>query len=519
MEHKFAHQQQNIKKPLLLVILDGFGLRNQSHGNAIKLAKTPTFDNLYANYPWTKLNAAGNAVGLPVGQMGNSEVGHLNIGAGQIVFTGLSLIDNAIKNHSFFKNAAFLKSISHVKQFHSTLHLIGLLSPGGVHSLQAHLFLLLDLAHQQKVQHVTVHIFTDGRDVAPESVKPWLKTLLEKLNHYKFKLGSISGRLYAMDRDQKFDKTVQTFEALQGRATHHFTNALEYIDLQYAKKHRDEFIEPAINDDVAVNFLKDNDSVIFFNFRPDRARQLSHLIVGSNLYTYKPDHLLKNVQLTTMMKYEGITKADIAFDAMDVENPLGKVLAQNNLTQLRIAETQKYAHVTFFFDGGHDIVYPLSKRILIDSPKIDNFALQPAMSAEKITTSLIQQLTKFDVLIVNYANADMVGHTGNLKATIKAIEVLDHQMARLLKAIESINGVMFITADHGNAEIMLDENDQVATKHTSSDVPLICSDKHVIFTAGGKLANVSPTILDYLNIKKPSSMTEKSLIFKNKSKF
>lgn len=506
---------KNHKTPLLLVILDGFGLKESREGNAIALAKTPNFDNLYANYPWTPLHAAGQSVGLPEGQMGNSEVGHLNIGAGQIVYTGLSLIDQAIKDQTFFSNKAFLKSINHVKKNHSTLHIMGMLSPGGVHSLQAHLFLLLDLAHKAQVKDVTVHIFTDGRDVQPQSVKPWLIELKNRLEKYHYHLGSISGRLYAMDRDQRFEKTHLAYEAICGRAEHQFDDVTKYVDEQYQKNLYDEFIEPAINRDSYVKFLQDNDSVIFFNFRPDRARQLAHLIVGSSLYTYHEKVRLKNIQMTTMMKYEGITNVDIAFDAMEISDTLGKVLSAHNLTQLRIAETQKYAHVTFFFDGGADVVYPYSQRILIPSVKIDNFANKPEMSAVPITEAIIKNLAHFDVVIVNYANPDMVGHTGNLQATIKAIEVIDQQIGVLLKQIEVLNGVMFITADHGNAETMLDEQNKPSTKHTSNDVPLICTDKNVQFTSGGKLANISPTILDYLEIIKPSSMNEKSLLKNN----
>ncbi len=505
-----------IKKPLLLVILDGFGLRDQKKGNAIKLAQTPNFNDLFKNYPWTSLKAAGQAVGLPVEQMGNSEVGHLNIGAGQVVYTGLSLINNAIEDKTFFTNKSFLTSINHSKTNHSTLHLMGLLSPGGVHSLQEHLFLLLDLAYQKQVKNLTVHIFTDGRDVSPRSVKPWLEKLIIKLKQYNYQLGSICGRLYAMDRDKKFNKTIQAYDAICGKSNHYFHDPLTYVNQQYAKNLNDEFFEPAINDDKNVRFLKDNDSVIFFNFRPDRARQLTHLIVGSKLYDYQLPQQLKNIQLTTMMKYEGITNVDVAFDSMHLDNTLGSVLAKNHLSQLRIAETQKYAHVTFFFDGGNDIKYDGSQRILIPSPKIDNFAHKPEMAAKEITDALLTNMQKYDVVIVNYANPDMVGHTGDLNATIKAIQVIDHEIGRLKTYIAQIGGVMFITADHGNAEIMLDKNNQPATKHTTSDVPFICTDQTIKFKDGGKLANITPTILDYLKITKPQSMDQNSLILNYK---
>lgn len=459
------------------------------------------------------VEAAGAAVGLPEGQMGNSEVGHLNIGAGQVVYTGLALIAKAIENGTFRKNKAFLKSIEHAKASNGTVHVMGLLSHGGVHSLEQHLYEILETLKANNVKNVTVHAFADGRDVAPRSIKPSLEKLVNRLETLGYKLGSIQGRLYAMDRDAMFEKTEKAFEAIKGNAANKFTNAVHYIDEQYAKDLNDEFIQPAVLDTKENIFLKDNDSVIFFNFRPDRARQLAHLIVGSNLYKETPAHPVKNVQLTSMMKYEAIDKADVAFDSMEVADTLGKALSEAGLKQLRIAETQKYAHVTFFMDGGIDVEYPGADRILVPSLKIDNFAEAPEMSAKGITDKLIPVLGNYDVVIMNYANPDMVGHTGDLKATIKAVEIMEHEIKRLKEAVDALGGTMFITADHGNAEIMLDSEGKPATKHTTSDVPFISTDKSLKLK-NGSLANIAPTILDYIGVKKPKSMDHDSLIEK-----
>lgn len=501
-----------MKKPIILAIMDGLGYDKNKDANAWKLANTPTLDDLVNNYPNSVLKASGSAVGLPEGQMGNSEVGHLNIGAGQIVYTGLPLIQRAIDDKSFFSNKAFLKSIDHAKKNNSTIHVMGLLSSGGVHSLDEHLYAILKLLHDNEVKNVTVHAFTDGRDVPSRSVKKYLVKLIKVLKDYKYNLGSICGRLYAMDRDKVFSKTEIAYEALRGHAENKFTDPFAYIDYQYNDKNlSDEFIECGINKDSEVKFLQDGDSVIFFNFRPDRARQLSHLIVGSDLYDEKPKNELKNIQMSIMMPYEGIKNADVAFQAMEVNNPIGKILAEASKKQLRIAETQKYAHVTFFMDGGKDIKYPLEDRILIDSAKVDNFAEKPEMSAQGITDALIKVIDKYDVVILNYANPDMVGHTGNLKAAIKAVEVVDHELARLKAKVDEIGGTMFITADHGNAEIMKDKEGNVVTKHTTSDVPFISTDKSLKLN-NGSLCNIAPTILDYIDIKKGESMDHDSLI-------
>lgn len=506
-----------MKKPIVLTIIDGLGISRKEEGNAYALAKKPCLETLFKSFPYMEIEAAGEAVGLPHGQMGNSEVGHLNIGAGKVVYTGLSLITQAIRDGSFYENHAFLNSIKHAQDNNGTVHVMGLLSQGGVHSIQNHLFHILDLLNQKGVKNVMVHIFGDGRDVAPKSIEADIKKLYEYTSKYDYKIASICGRIFAMDRDEKFDKTEEAFQMLLGNASNSFNGYRDlhaYVQGQYSKNITDEFIQCAINKEEGVKFLKDNDSVIFFNFRPDRARQLSHLLVGSELYGYLSSSKLKNIHLTTMMKYEGITKCEVAFDSMIISNPLGKVVANAGLKQLRIAETQKYAHVTFFMDGGNDIELKNADRILIPSLKNDNFAEVPQMSAKEITDALIEKLGDYDLVIMNYANPDMVGHTGDLKAAIKAVEFLDQQITRLYSEVTKLGGTLVITADHGNCEIMLDEKGEPATKHTSSLVPLCITKKGLQLFPHGSLANIAPTILDLLGLVKPKEMDKDSLIFK-----
>ena len=503
-----------MKKPIVLTVIDGLGLRKDEQGNAYAQAETPVLDHLLKEYPNSVLGASGNAVGLPEGQIGNSEVGHLNIGAGEIVYTGLSLVQKALDDGTFADNEAFAKSIEFAKKNNSTIQVLGLLSPGGVHSLEAHLFALLKGLNEKGVKDVTVHAFTDGRDVDPRSVKSSLVKLMKLLDEFGYKLGSIGGRLYGMDRDQNFDKVEVAFEAMQGRSTKTFDDIFKYVEDQYnVEDHNDEFIDVAVNSDSSVNFFKENDSVIFFNFRPDRAQQLAHLIIGSDKYEYQPKNKVSNTQLTVMMKYEGINNAEVAFDSWEVKNTIGSTLSKAGLKQLRIAETQKYGHVTFFMDGGIDFEYKGADRILVPSVKVDNFADAPLMSAEGITQELIKVLGNYDVVIMNYANPDMVGHTGNLEAAKIAVNCLDTQLGILKEAVDKLGGTMFITADHGNAEITEDKNGSPATKHTTSDVFLISTDKDIKLKDGA-LANVTPTILDYIGLDKPESMTHDSLLIK-----
>ncbi|WP_416738086.1 2,3-bisphosphoglycerate-independent phosphoglycerate mutase [Mycoplasmopsis meleagridis] len=494
----------------ILVVIDGLGLREEKQGNAFKIANTPTFDNLFKNYPNSIIEASGENVGLPKNQMGNSEVGHLNIGAGRIVYTGLSLINQAIKTGNFDKNKVILETLKNVKENGSTLHIMGLLSPGGVHSDESHLFELIKMAKINELENVSIHVFGDGRDVAPKSIIKSMEKLVSICDELGYKIASIGGRFYAMDRDKMFDRVEKHYLALLGESDKVFTNPIDYINEQYAENITDEFLIPAIN--ANANFIKDNDSIIFFNFRPDRARQITHMFIASNLYDYETSKKVKINNFVSMMKYEGL-KTKIAFEEMKVINPIGKVVESKNLKQLRLAETQKYAHVTYFMDGGKDVEYQNSKRIMVPSLKVDSYADYPNMSAKEITDELIANAKNFDLTIMNYANPDMVGHTGNLKATIQAVEFLDSQIARLVDFSAKNNITVFITADHGNAEITEDANGNPATKHTNSPVMLISTDKNIKLR-NGILANIAPTILDYMNIEKPDEMTHESLIYK-----
>lgn len=500
-------------KKTVLIVIDGLGLREQTQGNGFALAKTPTFDYLFASYPNSLIQASGQAVGLPEGQMGNSEVGHLNIGAGTIVYTGLSLIKKALNNGTYKDTKAFVEVFRDVLKNNTTLHLMGLLSSGGVHSLEDHLFELLHAAYSYGLKKVAIHVFGDGRDVAPRSIKESLSKLQAICTEYGYHIASISGRFYAMDRDKIFDRVFEAYNATLGETKESYSDILAYVEDQYKQEISDEFFKPAINNSLTKDyFVKDHDSIIFFNFRPDRARQLTHLFINSNLYDVKAPKQVKINKFVSMMKYEGLDTL-IAFSEMDIPMPIGKVLELENKTQLRIAETQKYAHVTFFMDGGKDIQFRNSKRIMVDSLKVESYASAPQMSAEGITDELLKNALNYDLTIMNYANPDMVGHTGDLEATIKAVEFLDTQFARVIEWANKNDVTVFITADHGNAEITQDQQGNPATKHTSSPVMLICTDKSVKLK-DGILSNIAPTVLDYMGIKQPKEMDQASLLIK-----
>ncbi|UWD34416.1 2,3-bisphosphoglycerate-independent phosphoglycerate mutase [Mesomycoplasma molare] len=503
-----------MKKPVILTVIDGLGLREEVQGNAFTQAKTPVFDEYFKNYPFSIIQASENYVGLPKGQMGNSEVGHLNIGAGFVVYTGLSLINKSLEEGTFRKNDKFIKAFENSKKTGTTLQIMGLLSPGGVHSLENHLFELLEAANEYGVERVSVHVFGDGRDVAPQSILASLEKLEGILSKYpNYNVASISGRFYSMDRDKNFDRVEKAYESILGFSENKFNNSIDYVKEQYNQGIFDEFLVPAVNENLeSGDFLRNKQSVIFFNFRPDRARQLSHLILKTDLYDFVPKKKVHVHEFVSMMKYEGI-KTKIAFEETEVTEPIGKVIEKAGLKQLRLAETQKYAHVTFFMDGGNDVEYKNSERIMVPSLKVESYADAPEMSAKEITDELLKRAKEFDVVIMNFANPDMVGHTGNLKSAIKAVEVLDEQLGRIKKWVEENDAVQFITADHGNAEITEDKEGNPATKHTSQPVMFITTDK-TLKLKNGKLANIAPTILDYLKIEKPKSMNEESLIEK-----
>lgn len=498
------------KKPIVLTILDGFGERESEHGNAIKKACTPCFDSLLKMYPHTFLDASGESVGLPSGQIGNSEVGHLNIGAGRVVYTGLSLINKDIKEKIFDSNKVLLESIQHAMKNKSKLHVMGLFSNGGVHSNLNHILRIVEVANNYGVEPV-LHLFGDGRDVAPMTIKEDVKKLNDFLVKSKAKIGTIAGRFYAMDRDKRFERTEIAYKTLIGDTNNFYSNVLEYIDSQYEQEITDEFLIPATLNDKSVH-IDDNDSIIFANFRPDRARQISHYFIGSSLYDSFPERKLKNIYFATMMNYEGINPNGVLYPKNIPENTLGKVLEDNGLSQLRIAETEKYAHVTFFMDGGEEVDYKNETKILIPSPKVETYDKAPAMSCVEITDKLIEVIENYDVVILNYANPDMIGHTGNYEKTIQSIEILDRELLKLYETVSKLGGVMFITADHGNAEEMIDENENIVTKHTTNKVPLLVTDNKISLLDKGNLSNIAPTILDYIDIDKPKEMTSKSLI-------
>jgi 2,3-bisphosphoglycerate-independent phosphoglycerate mutase len=495
-----------MKKTLVLCILDGFGCLDKNTGNAINLANKPNFDYLLNNYPNTLLDASGKSVGLPEGQMGNSEVGHLTIGSGRVLYFGLSLINEEVRTGKIYNNKAINEAINHSLSQKSNIHVMGLFSNGGVHAHQDHILSIIDICNSKGLVPV-LHIFSDGRDVAQKQMLESVSIINNLIKDKKVILGTVSGRYYSMDRDKNFERTQKAYNAfIHSSDSIKIDNYENYIKESYDKDIHDEFIEPAYFSDSPA--LSDNDSVILANFRPDRARQISHLIQKSNLYDYNDLKRKDNLFFVTLSKYEEIEPNAIAYPPYVPENVLGKVLEQNNISQLRITETEKYAHVTFFFDGGQDVRYKNSEVIMINSPKVATYDLKPEMSALEITDSLIQKIGHFDVVIMNFANADMVGHTGNLEATIKAIETLDSQIKRIYDKIKEVDGTLMITADHGNAEIMIDDNNNPSTKHTSSPVPFIITNKDIKLKNSMSLTSVAATVLDILKIKKPDEMDE-----------
>lgn len=507
-----------MKKPIVLTILDGVGIGQPSDGNAYYLAKTPTLDKLKEMYPHSKLSASGEDVGLPAGQMGNSEVGHLNIGAGRIVYQSLSLINKAIEEGTFFDNEEFNKAIDHAKKNDSALHLMGLLSDGGVHSHINHVKALLDLCKRKDMHKVYLHAFLDGRDTLRDLGVTFLKDIIAYMDEIGVgQLADISGRYYAMDRDKRFERNKLAFDISVNHEGPSYDDPIKYVEDSYKAEVYDEFVIPAYDKNVDGQ-IKDHDSVIFFNFRPDRAIQLASIITN---HDYQNDIVcnLDDIQFVSMMEYDQSVHGSVAFPNKELKNVLGVYLAKQGKKQLRIAETEKYAHVTFFFDGlvKYDGVnkpeLENTKRVLVNSPKVATYDLAPAMSAEVITDQLLQELNNdYDVVILNYANGDMVGHTGNIQATIKSLQVVDKCVARVYnKVVEELNGVMLITADHGNSEKMLDENGDVFTAHTTNPVDFIVTDNDVE-VENGRLSDIAPTILDFIDLEKPEEMTGHSLI-------
>lgn len=496
-------------KPVLLCICDGIGIRKEEHGNAFLQANKPTFDFLFEKYPHCLLEASGTEVGLPEGQMGNSEVGHMNIGAGRIVYQPLEMINQKIRTKEFFQNEEIQKIIQHTKQENSKLHLMGLLSDGGVHSHIAHLFALLDLCKQENV-FPYLHLFTDGRDVPPKSALTYLQKVQDKLKELGIgSIATVGGRYYGMDRDNNYDRLKKAYDAIVDNVGYYSDSIEAYLQDSYQEGITDEFLEPVILNESGN--IDENDGLIVFNFRKDRLREILTALTNPEFKEMPVAHF-QNLKVVTMLPVVESVKAPHAFDDPTLTNILGEYVAKQGKKQLRIAETEKYAHVTFFFDGGKEVDYENEKKILIPSPKVATYDLLPQMSAPKITDTLLEELDHdYDLIILNFANGDMVGHTGNLGAAIKAVETVDTCLGMLYQKIKQINGTMIVTADHGNCEWMLDEDGHMITSHSTNKVPFIITQEGLTLH-DGKLADIAPTILSLMGLKTPKEMTGNNLI-------
>lgn len=503
-------------RPVMLIIMDGFGLAAASNGNAVSLANKPNLDKIFSMYDTKHLDASGEAVGLPEGQMGNSEVGHMNIGAGRIVWQSLSRINNAIKTGEINENEAINAAIENAKKHGSKFHILGLCSDGGVHSHTSHIIALAKLAHEKGIENVYYHAFLDGRDVAPKSAAIYLKKIVDEGN---VKVATVGGRYYGMDRDKNYDRIQVAYDAMTKNVGKHVSDPFVGIEESYAEGVTDEFMVPFISDESGM--IESNDSVVFANFRPDRAIQISTALSNPDGIVYNPEKPYRlntiggprNVFFVSMMKYADSVKGPLAFGLQKLDNLFGDVLAQHNLKQLRIAETEKYAHVTFFFDGGADRQIDGADRILVNSPKVATYDLQPEMSALEVTDKVVAAIEseKYDCIILNYANCDMVGHTGVIPAAIKAVETVDKCVGRCVSALEKVGGVALITADHGNAEQLLDVEGKPFTAHTTNLVPVVVTDKNIKLR-DGILSDIAPTLLELLEVEKPAEMTSSSLI-------
>ncbi|WP_133127920.1 2,3-bisphosphoglycerate-independent phosphoglycerate mutase [Legionella nagasakiensis] len=507
------------KIPIVLLILDGWGVREDTKYNAIAAAHTPQWDEWWHTCPHMMLDASGRSVGLPDAQMGNSEVGHMHIGAGRVIEQDYTRINEAIKLNEYNQNKALIETIATMKLKGKALHVLGLLSPGGVHSHEQHLFAFLALCAQHQFTNVYLHLFLDGRDTPPQSALLSLEKLQQCLKKYPVAtISSLSGRYYAMDRDQRWQRIEPVYQLLtEHESLHHYDTAEKALKAFYSQNIYDEFIPPTRIG--SGKPIESGDSVFFFNFRADRARQLTHALIDKDFHGFKRHKMPTIAHFVTMTCYGNNIHARSAFPPASMRNTLGEVLAHHRLRQLRIAETEKYAHVTFFFNGGCEQAYANEDRILIPSPLVTTYDLKPEMSAPELTKTLVNAIQQqaYDVIICNYANADMVGHTGNFAATVKAIEYLDKAMHEIGAALSKIGGQLLITADHGNAEIMFDETIQQAqTAHTNQPVPLLYIGHGWTFnTSKGSLIDIAPTLLALLGIKPPIEMTGQTLLVKN----
>lgn len=513
----------NAPRPVALIIMDGFGLRDTVEGNAVAQAKKPNYDRLMAKYPHTTLTACGEAVGLPEGQMGNSEVGHLNIGAGRIVYQDLTRISKSIREGEFFENSTLVEAVRAAKNNGKKLHLYGLLSDGGVHSHIEHMFAMLDLAKKEGMHDVYIHAFLDGRDVAPDSGKKFIQDLQAKIQEVGIgKIATVQGRYYAMDRDKRWERVEKSYRAIVYGDGPKYTDPLEAVTESYNKSVFDEFVEPTVIVDEngqPVSLVESGDSVVFLNFRPDRAIQLSQVFTNKDFRGFdRGPKFPENLHFVCLTLFSETVGGYVAYEPKNLDNTLGEVLVQHNKKQLRIAETEKYPHVTFFFSGGRDVELPGETRILINSPKVATYDLKPEMSAYEVADACVKEIEaeKHDAIILNFANPDMVGHSGMLEPTIKAVEATDECMGKVVDAVIAKGGVAIIIADHGNADMVFDEQGRPFTAHTTNPVPFILTDENVTLRDGGILADVAPTILDLMQLPKPAEMTGESMIASRK---
>ena len=505
-----------MKKPLALIILDGFGYNNEDYGNAIVAADKNNIERIFSENPHTLIGASGMDVGLPDGQMGNSEVGHTNIGAGRIVYQELTRITKSIRDGDFYENEAFMEAVDNCKKNSSALHLMGLLSDGGVHSHNEHLYALLRLAQRNGIDKVYVHCFMDGRDVPPSSGKDFVAALEEQCKEIGAgKIASVMGRYYAMDRDNRFERVVKAYDAIVLGEGEKFTDPVALMEASYKNEVTDEFVVPASLE--GYEGVKDGDSVIFFNFRPDRAREITRAIVDEDFKGFERKNGKKRVKYICMTQYDAEIKGvSIAFKPQKLTETFGEILASNGKTQLRIAETEKYAHVTFFFNGGVEAPVEGEDRALIPSPKVATYDLKPEMSAFEVADECVKRIEsgKYDVIVLNFANCDMVGHTGVFSAAKAAVEAVDKCLAQVVNAVLENGGAALITADHGNADQMYEPDGAPFTAHTTNPVPLAVVGYDCELSDGGVLADIAPTLLDMMGIEKPEAMTGKSLIKK-----
>ncbi|WP_096190196.1 2,3-bisphosphoglycerate-independent phosphoglycerate mutase [Evansella halocellulosilytica] len=511
------------KQPTALIILDGFALRDEEKGNAVAQANIPNFDRYWDEFPHSTLTASGEAVGLPEGQMGNSEVGHMNIGAGRIVYQSLTRVNLAIREGEFAKNETFLKAMKHVKEKGTNLHLYGLLSDGGIHSHIEHMFALLDLAKEQGVENVYIHGFLDGRDVGPQSAETYLAQTDEKLKELGIgEIATIQGRYYAMDRDKRWDRVEKSYRAMVYGDGLKYKNSVEALQDSYKNEIHDEFVLPSVitkdDGETPRGTIQDDDAVIFFNFRPDRAIQMSQVFTNKNFDGFdRGEKFPENLHYVCLTHFSETVDGYVAFEPVNLDNTMGEVVSKAGLKQLRIAETEKYPHVTFFFSGGREETYEGEERILIDSPKVATYDLKPEMSAYEVTDALVEAINadKHDVIVLNFANPDMVGHSGKLEPTIKAVEAVDECLGKVVDLILEKGGKAVITADHGNADMLETAEGTPMTAHTTNPVPVIVTEKDAELRNDGILGDLAPTVLQLLNVKQPVEMTGKSLI-KNK---